>query len=94
MDMRNNQIYLKMKMAVNDEEIDMEIDDKIEKTGGTGSTSDYEELDNLPRINGVKLIGNKTAKDLKVQPEGDYLTNENFEKENVDIDFSKYFVKE
>lgn len=82
-------------MAVNNEEIDMEVEDKIEKPGGsTGGSSDYEELDNLPRINGVKLVGNKTAKDLKVQPEGNYLTNDNFEKENIDIDFSKYFVKE
>lgn len=33
--------------------------------GGTGGgTTDYEKLDNLPKINGVELVGNKTAADL------------------------------
>lgn len=35
--------------------------------GGTGSgTTDYEELNNLPRINGVKVIGNKTLEDYGI----------------------------
>ena len=39
----------------------------ISATGGGGmggGTTDYEELDNLPKINGVELVGNKTASDL------------------------------
>ena len=33
--------------------------------GGTGGgTNDYEELDNLPKINGIELFGDKTASDL------------------------------
>ena len=36
--------------------------------GGTGSgTTDYEELDNLPRINGIKVTGNKTSADYGIQ---------------------------
>lgn len=38
--------------------------------------NDYEELRNLPKINDVKLIGNKTLDDLGIQPKGDYLTSE------------------
>lgn len=36
---------------------------------GGGGTSDYEELDNLPKINNVELIGNKTSSDLGLQAE-------------------------
>ena len=32
--------------------------------GGTGGTTDYEDLTNKPSINGVGLIGNKTSADL------------------------------
>lgn len=35
------------------------------KSSGGGS-SNYEELDNLPKINGITLIGNKTASDLGI----------------------------
>lgn len=34
--------------------------------GGGGGTSDYEELENKPSINGVTLSGNKTTSDLNV----------------------------
>lgn len=40
--------------------------------GGGGGTSDYEELDNLPQVNGETLIGNKLAKDLNL-PTYEYL---------------------
>lgn len=36
------------------------------KSSGGGGTSNYEELDNLPKINGITLIGNKTASDLGI----------------------------
>lgn len=36
--------------------------------GGSGSgTTDYERLDNIPRINGIRVIGNKTAEDYGIQ---------------------------
>ena len=38
----------------------------------SGGSSDYEELANLPQINGVELTGNKSLNDLGIQPEGDY----------------------
>ena len=39
--------------------------EEIAKKGG-GGTTNYEELDNLPSINGVELTGNKTSEDLKI----------------------------
>ena len=35
--------------------------------GGSGGTSDYEELSNLPKINSVELKGNKSLNDLGIQ---------------------------
>lgn len=86
-----NAMYVDVKVEGINEEIKMEVDDKIEQNKPGSGISDYEELDNLPRINGVKLLGNKTSEDLKLQPEGEYLTNEDIEREVVDIDFSDYF---
>lgn len=34
--------------------------------GGPGGTSDYEDLDNLPQINGNEIIGNKTSAELGI----------------------------
>lgn len=51
--------------------------------GGSGGTTDYEELDNLPQVNSVELIGNKTLDELNIQPKGEYadeaLTNQEIE---------------
>lgn len=44
--------------------------------GGTGDTTNYNDLSNKPTINNVELSGNKTSADLKLQPAGDYATNE------------------
>lgn len=38
-------------------------------------TSNYEELNNIPQINDVELVGNKTAKDLMLQETMTALTN-------------------
>ncbi len=38
----------------------------ISSTGGSGGTIDYEELENLPKINNVELKGNKTTSDLGI----------------------------
>lgn len=43
-------------------------------TTSTG-TNNYEELSNLPSINNVTLIKNKTSKELKLQDEMSALTN-------------------
>lgn len=47
---------------------------KYVQGGGTseGGTSNYEELNNLPSVNGVELKGNKSLDDLGIQPKGDY----------------------
>ena len=37
------------------------------KGGGSGGTTDYTELSNKPKINGVELDGNKTTKDLGIE---------------------------
>lgn len=46
------------------------IDEQVSKeglqTGGGGGTSDYEDLDNLPKINGVTLKGNLSDSDLHI----------------------------
>lgn len=36
-------------------------------SGGGGGTTDYEELDNKPSINGVTLVGDKTSEDLHIK---------------------------
>lgn len=38
----------------------------IKKNGGSGGTTDYEALENLPEINGVELKGNKSLSDLGI----------------------------
>ena len=47
----------------------------ISSTGGsgTGGTTDYTELVNKPKINGVTLSGNKTLSELNIQEKGNYL---------------------
>lgn len=40
----------------------------IDESGGGSGTTNYNELDNKPSINGVTLIGNKTAADLSILP--------------------------
>lgn len=50
----------------------------ISSTGGsgTGGTTDYTELANKPKINGVTLSGNKTLSELNIQEKGNYLETE------------------
>lgn len=42
--------------------------------GGGGGTTNYQDLSNKPSINGLELLGNKTAQELGLQPNGDYAT--------------------
>ncbi len=39
------------------------------------SITDYEQLDNIPKINDIELKGNKSLTDLGIQPAGNYLTS-------------------
>lgn len=46
--------------------------------GGTAGTTDYEDLENKPSINGIELSGNKTLSELGIASAGDLSTaNEN-----------------
>ena len=44
--------------------------------GGGGGTSDYNALNNRPKINGTTLSGDKSADDLELVAEGDALTTD------------------
>lgn len=44
--------------------------------GGTVGTTDYDKLQNKPKINNIPLSGNKTSKDLGLQPIGSYPEDE------------------
>lgn len=43
-------------------------------------TTDYEKLNNQPKINGVTLIGEKKSADLKLQEEMDTISNLDIDK--------------
>lgn len=54
---------------------------------GSGGTTDYNDLENKPSINGVKFIGNKTSGDLKMytQEQVDYMLADKMDKPYVPI---------
>ena len=52
------------------------LNSRIEEGSGGQGTTNYNDLQNKPKINGVELSGEKTLEDLGVQPSGDYLTEE------------------
>ena len=52
------------------------VDTGVAASGGGCGTTDYTSLSNKPQIGGVTLEGNKTAKDLGLQPAGDYAKKE------------------
>lgn len=54
---------------------------------GSDGTTDYNDLENKPQINGVELKGNKTSSDLKMytQEEVDYLLDDKMDKPYYDI---------
>ncbi len=74
------------------------VKDYIAKTGGgTGGTTDYQYLENQPKINGVTLVGNKTASQLKLPTKTSQLENdEGFLTEHQDISnlATKTYVEE
>lgn len=42
---------------------------KLKNNGGTGGTSDYNDLTNKPTLNGVEISGDKTSADYKISAE-------------------------
>ena len=57
---------------------------------GSGGTTNYNDLENKPSINGVELIGNKTSGDLKMytQEEVDYMLADKMDKPYVPIEIT------
>ena len=58
--MSSNDITRKTGMSASNQTFSVKFGNK----SGGGGTSDYEQLDNLPKIEGVTLIGDKSASDL------------------------------
>lgn len=70
-----NSLALKQDKLTAGTGITISDDNVISATGGgTGGTTNYNDLSNKPQIAGVELSGNKTLADLGIQPEGEYLT--------------------
>ena len=55
-----------------------------------GGTTNYEELENKPLINGVELTGDKSLDELGIQPKGDYLKAGDIPQ----VDLSEYVTKD
>lgn len=51
-----------------------------------GGSSDYEDLENLPKINSVELSGNKSLNDLGIQPAGNYALESDMTEAQNDIE--------
>lgn len=58
----------KINIGINNEAVNVKVGMQKVK----GGTNNYKELDNLPSINDVVLIDNKTLDDLNIQIKGDY----------------------
>lgn len=54
--------------------------------GGSGGTTDYNELTNKPAINSVLLEGNKSLEDFGIAPAGEYIDKEALDEINDAID--------
>lgn len=57
---------------------------------GSGGTTNYNDLENIPQINGIEIIGNKTSSDLKMytQEEVDYMLADKMDKPYVPIEIT------
>lgn len=58
-----------------DGQTEITLADLIDAGGGSGGTSDYDQLSNRPSINGVVLTGNKTAANLSLESTGNKVTS-------------------
>lgn len=63
-------------------DLNIESEDKqleLDIASGGSSTNHYDKLLNLPKINDVELIGNKSSSELKLQGEMEALSNMDIE---------------
>lgn len=67
MEVNIGEIILDEELNVDDLELDVVKEEIV--------TSNYEKLNNLPQINEIKLLGNKTAGDLNLQEKMQALSN-------------------
>lgn len=62
-------MILNKDVGFNDEKQELTINGEVHKIRGGGQgTTDYSDLDNKPRVNGVTLTGNKSLRDLGITP--------------------------
>lgn len=73
MEINIGEIILEEELDIGEMKLDVVIEEVI--------TSDYEKLNNLPQINEIELVGNKTPKELGLQEEIQALSN--FEIEEI-----------
>lgn len=66
---------LEAEIYTNDGTLDAEL---LGVIGSSKGIENYEELKNKPKINGVELVGNKTANDLNLQEKGNYIQDNNY----------------
>lgn len=71
----HNLIMVEHNCNISQELINQAVEDYFENNNVSGGVSDYSDLISKPKINGVELSGNKTAKDLNLQPAGNYLSS-------------------
>lgn len=67
MEINIGEIILEEELDIGEMKLDVVIEEVV--------TSDYEKLNNLPQINKVELLGNKTPKELGLQEEMQALSN-------------------
>lgn len=60
--------------------------------GGSGGTSNYNELTNKPKINNVELKGNKSLNDLGIQPAGNYALESEIPTKTSDLTNDSGFI--
>ena len=65
-----------MRVNVSIREGEQRIRVQMSENTGTGGTRDYRRLTNLPQINSVELLGNKSAAELGLVPAADYAPTE------------------
>ena len=62
-------MILNKDVGFNDEKQELTINGEVHKIHGGGQgTTDYGDLDNKPKVNGVTLTGNKSLRDLGITP--------------------------
>lgn len=57
-----------------------------------GGSSDYEELENLPKINNIEIKGNKSLNDLGIQPFGNYALESEIPTKTSDLTNDSGFI--